>query len=109
MRKTQSDGPTGPVMRGQRWHGHNPVKTEREVYNMDERIRSNMNEIKALAERHGLPYEEWEDEGDWMCQIGTTGDIVSTIYWYTIALDGAVQVSHRGTTPGCFWTDWEPV
>lgn len=44
-----------------------------------------------------------------MCQIGTTGEVVSTIYWYTIDLEGRVLICHRGTTQGCFWTAWEPV
>lgn len=76
---------------------------------MDATIRKNMDEIKALAERHHLPYKEWEDDRGWMCQIGQTGDVVSTIYWYTIDLEGTVLICHKGTTQGCFWTEWEPV
>ena len=76
---------------------------------IDERIVKVMDDIKAIAEQYGEPFHAWEDDHGWFCSFGVNGTVESTIYWFVIDLDDVVQVSHRGTTPGCLWTDWEPV
>lgn len=62
---------------------------------------------RATAEKAGLVFRQWESREGWFCQYGENGTVESGLHQFLTDLEGRPIERHRGTTPGCFWSDWE--